>query len=47
MVDPKNLEPRFLISLLIASDSKKEGGISLKERYEFIIGRLFGKKDNM
>ena len=31
MVDPKNLNPRFFISLLMASDSGDDTGISLKD----------------
>ena len=45
MVDPKNLNPLFFMSLLIASDSGEVGGISLKKWYVFIFGCLFGKKD--
>ena len=47
MVVPKNLNPLFFISLLIASDSGDDTGISLNERKVLIIGFLSGKNDNV
>ena len=47
IVDPKNLNPLFFISLLIASDSGDDAGISLNDRKELTIGFLSGKNERV
>lgn len=44
---PEEFESPFFISLLIASDSGDDTGISLNERKVLIIGFLSGKNDNV
>ena len=44
---PKNLNPRFFMSLLMASDNGDDAGTSLNELNVLIIGLPPGRNDKM